>query len=314
MNFRNTALQFSKVLLAIITLGAIYVSVDITAVFQTLKNSEKLLILASIPFYLLTRILKMYIWRINLSTQDIHINNLKSIKSIFAAGIPAFIAPGTIGSFARPAYLKDKHNIPLKNGLPAFILEQFLSVTCYSIVILLLSLITLRTGQHQVTIILTGILGAFITAQLAFLYLVFGEKHTEIIGKLPLFTKILENRKHLKKSFKAKNKIIKSITLQLLVYIGTVGITTIILLSGLKSSSIPIYSGLITSSVQSLSLIPITPSGLGTVELSGVYLMKNFSITTEIATLFFLLHRVIPLSINIPAGLVVSWEWIDSKK
>lgn len=299
------------ILIGFVILAYILYLIDLKLMLEILKSAKPLPVLLAGVISLLTIILMNIRWARIISICKIKINFLYSLKSLSKGIALGIITPGRIGEFYRAKYLKDINKKSWGMNFSTVVIDRIFDL----ITLLFLGALcgVILVNNYFVEIPLLLIVG-FSISLIFFLILFLNKKNAKNI-LMPIFN-IMVPKKYKKKMnfhFEEFYEGIKKIrTLNYFEgFLYTLGIWFLnVVTFYLISYSLGLNAGfwfiaLIAPVMVLLNLIPISVSGLGTVQALSIFFLGLIGASSEQAIAFSFLFIFIGMWIYALPGIVL---------
>ncbi len=303
-----------KALISIILLGLVFSLVDLNKILTLLLNSHAEFLIIFIGLLLTQLLISTFNIAILLDNVK-KLNFLKLFKYYCFGWTAGLISIGRIGEFSTSFYLK-KEGIPYSKSVAILFLDKFITLFAFSIYLIIGTFIFF--GFENIilivfsAIILFGvIMGILILNKLkpnelplikriSFLKKII-EPHEKnfFIFKETFFYYFLNNKKAL-----AKNLFFTFVKILIIAASGTV------LFAAIGQNIDLFYMGYINAVASIVTLIPITISGFGVVEVTSIYTASLVGINAE----SFLAAYALSIFLNYSLGIVITLFGINAKK
>ena len=282
-------------------LGVLIWSCDIGLVLDEIGTIESSFLIPVVLLYGFTLFLLSLRWWFILTKMGYTIPIKTSFLAFNAGVLLSDISPGRIGEVSRPFFIRDV--VPAGTGMASFIIDRYVDfigkvILCGFALILLASLFSLEMMGLFLFIAVVPV----IIMSLFWVYSIRSSAlfmHPRLILLQGLFTDIHAGMKHL----------ISPVRVIIITVVWTLGISV---LQGLRLVMIAFVVGyqlpliditILQSLVSSLSLVPVTISGLGLVEGGLTAVFSSYSIPVAAGISIAVLDRVITVLVHMTLGI-----------
>ncbi len=271
--------------------------VDLGLVAVTLVGIDAAIYVSALFVLLMLILLKGLKWKAILKSQGQVISLAESTRLVNVGFFVSSVTPGRIGDFVRALYLKDD-GVPLSIGVSSVILDRIIDVSILLGFALLSSLAFISFyGYSAVSVeLIFSVFLVFIFG----VFLLFKEKYLKILLR-PAFNFIVPDDMKERvsvgfSSFFSALKLVKKSPVLFLssvllgIVIWVVGTFFFYLLAVSLSIGMPLEFAFLVFPITSLlDLLPISISGIGTRDVSLVFLLSFVSVSSESAVALSLL-------------------------
>lgn len=261
-----------------------FIQFDSESFLKTLKEIQLTLFLASLSGVIVVLGIKSFRWHLIVKREGMKYSPGLSFGAYLASFTIGLITPGRIGEIARLYYLRQKNDVDFTSAFRTIVIDRIFDLG----VLVLLGFAALLFYSFPETLPATGFIGIAIV--LFFTALFIG---TFILNKIAGSKKFEKNpiiqfiATCLRASSDRYSIVLWFITL--LAYLAFYGAISMIFLS--LGIEMPIADiALILSVVGLATILPISFAGFGTREMSLVYLLSVYGISSETAISFSLLQ------------------------
>src|SRR3989344_3685392 len=293
-------MKFDKrafLLIGLVFFAFILSRVDLSLVIETLAGIDAPVYVSSLFILLMLILLKGLKWKAILESQGRKISLAESTRLVNVGFFVSSVTPGRIGDFVRALYLKED-GVPLSIGVSSVVLDRVIDVSILLCFALLSSLAFISLyGYSAVSVEL--ILLVFIVFA-AGVFLLFKEKYLKMLLR-PAFNLIVPDsmKERVSICFSSFFSALKLVEKKPLLFISSVLLGLVIwvvgtfffyLLAVSLSIGMPLeFTFLVFPVISLLDLIPISVSGIGTRDVSLVFLLSFVSVASEGAVALSLL-------------------------
>ncbi len=293
-------MKFDKrafLLIGLVFFAFILSRVDLSLVIETLAGIDAPVYVSALFILLMLILLKGLKWKAILESQGRKISLAESTRLVNVGFFVSSVTPGRIGDFVRALYLKED-GVPLSIGVSSVVLDRVIDVSILLCFALLSSLAFISLyGYSAVSVEL--ILLVFIVFA-AGVFLLFKEKYLKMLLR-PAFNLIVPDsmKERVSIGFSSFFSALKLVEKKPLLFLSSVLLGLVIwvvgtfffyLLAVSLSIGMPLeFTFLVFPVISLLDLIPISVSGIGTRDVSLVFLLSFVSVASEGAVALSLL-------------------------
>nr|WP_321496395.1 lysylphosphatidylglycerol synthase transmembrane domain-containing protein [uncultured Methanolobus sp.] len=293
-----SALVFSKktivsFLISFLILYILVKNVDAESVLNVSRTASLPLLITAFIVHYLSFLVRGTRWKTLLNIIGISSNTLKLTKMVFLSWFVNSIVPAKLGDIYRSYLLKKSTETPISASLGTIFVERIFDIAVLLLLLTSSGLLIFKNNIPQQISEAMGIgylLLIIICIGLICSWL-FRDRIFELIPeKIHFHTRNLHNGVYI--SLSSKSTVFKTILLTLVIW--TLEASRFMLVT--KSLGLHLGFELIIFVVLAASLltaIPLTPAGLGAVEVSIVFLLGIFGVGTATGTSVALLDRLI---------------------
>lgn len=284
--------------------------VNLKELFSVFRNINFLYFFSSLFFWFSVIFLRIFKWKVLVDFLEKKLS-FKELSLAFNKGLfLGIITPGRLGEFYRTQYLKEKTNISLGSSFWTVTLDKIVDFQSTALLSLMAVFYLVFGLKLKILAVIIPFLLLFII--LSF-YLLFSKNQTKPLLKFVLKFFLPSNLKEKTENFtedffKMMKEVKLSLFLKLLSF-DLIGFLIITLAHYLLALALGLtapfwYLFLIVPLVAMIIFIPVSIQGIGTREVSYVYLLSFFSIDPSQALAFSLLSFFCGIIIGIP-GLIL---------
>ncbi|MEK6913533.1 MAG: lysylphosphatidylglycerol synthase transmembrane domain-containing protein [Nanoarchaeota archaeon] len=277
-------------LIGIVLFVYLIIRLDITKIFQELKNVIWIYIAISVIFIIIFYILQTLKWFIIAKKQKINLSFKEAFKINFISNFYGFVTPGKLGTIIRADYLKKK-GAETGKGISNFVIDKMLDICSLFILTIGFGFLLYQKVISEASLYI--ILGMFVLIIILFLVF-YKKKYSRVLLKF-VYEKLIPNRMK-EKSRNLFNSFYEDIPpLSYLLFYFIVNLITwvvnyaIVYLIGLSLGiNVNFFYFLMILPISTLvAQIPITIDGFGTREVTliglfgilGISAIKVFSMS-----------------------------------
>lgn len=261
-------------------------------IFKEIKLLKWHFLIFSLALMVTETIIRSLRWRVILSSLNISISRAKSLSLYFAGGFMGIITPGHIGEVIKVYFLKHKGHSAFRS-LFSVILDRVIDI----VVLLVLGFLVFIFFLRQIGIYI-ALVGIILAAGVVFIFMLLNPD--SYLHKLfgTLIQKIIPidfnhyNKFTFKKFWRGIKELRKKDTFLFLIYL-VIGWSfyfyaryAISEALGLNLSLLQVVIVSVLSTI--VALLPISVAGIGTREITTIYVFGLFGVNKEAAVLFSL--------------------------
>ena len=303
-------------LIGIIILAYLIYNIGIENLASTFMKISPFHIIAVVLLTIPLAILANIQWQLVLKKQNIQIGFFESLKIAFISSFYSAITPGKIGSYIKVAYLKEKTNEPYGKLFTNSIIFSVISLLSFFCFLFASSLFLI----NKIPIVFPIICIAFFI----FLAIIFffykknrGEKAIHQLISLFIPKKTKKSFEKFADTFYYDFPNAKDLVLPFLIdFLPTIVVYSQLYLIALSLGiQIPYHEFiLICPIITAITILPISPSALGTRELTAVYLFSLYGVDPATSVVLSLSGYLLLGLPSICLGAILALIWARNDK
>jgi len=311
--------------IGILIISYLLYKVNINNIIEILSQINLFWLVVAVFILLLSKFLRGFLWQFYLKCVDIHLKLEKSIKIIFGGDFIGQILISNIGFFSRPLLLKaEEKTINSSHSLASVVIEKLNALFARVIVLFIGLIFFFFITPYEQLIIITIVLLIFVYLILLLLAVVMITRpalfNTKVLNffenvlpsaimiKIKKINHYLMNcRKGILTIITKRKKIVAGLCMQMFIHVVVMGLMFYTFLRAVNINFLSPLLFLLPSIASSLSIVPLTPLGMGFVEVFAIILFSHFGMSPSVIMSVYILIRTIDIIITtIFGGLIAS--------
>lgn len=281
-------ITITKFFIAFSILFVLFYKIGFKNIIETFKDINLLFVLIYLIFFFIFLLLGSLNIKLLINATNKEIRFIKIIKYCFLSWSIGLFVPGKVGEFSLIYFLK-KENVPIGKGTVICIMDKLITVTVTSLIAVVGFFIFF--SKNDISILIFSLV-------LLFLLFIFSltEKGRSLIKKYILKRYAIKFKGFSKTLFYLLKKRVGILFLNFsltIVRLIVVGITYLIMFLSLGQNINLTYIIMIYAIGIIVSLIPVTPSGLGVREAAAVLLYSRVGVLSEVTITVYLFFNII---------------------
>jgi len=329
---KNCKKRTKEIILKIISYGFgilliayLLYKINLRNIIEILSQLNFFWFVIAIVMLLLSKFFRSFLWQFYLKCVDINLRLEKSIKIIFGGDFIGQILISNIGFFSRPLLLKaEKNEINSSYSMASVVIEKLNALFARLIVLFIGLIFFFYTAPQETLILITMVLLIFVYLMLLIFAGVIIKKPALFNNKILNFLEnilpaaimirinrfnhyLINCREGILTIINKRKKIVAGLFLQIFIHVVIMGFIFYTFLRTLNVNYPSPLLLLLPSIASSLSIVPLTPLGIGFVEGFAIILFSHSGLSASVIMSVYILLRTIDIVITgVFGGLIAS--------